>query len=116
MDLLQRFTRRDRATERHNRISFGVGGREPRREVGDTWARRRDRDAGSASHATDAAGNERRILFMAADHRFDLRVDQSVEYGVNFCPGDTEDMGDPLGFKRAHHKFRAGLGQLARTM
>jgi hypothetical protein len=71
---------------------------------------------GSARHATDAAGNERRILLVAADHRFDLRVDQSVEYGVNLCTGDTKDMGDPLGLECAHHQLRAGLGQLVRTI
>jgi hypothetical protein len=72
MDLLERLKCGDRAAERHHRIAFRIGGRKSGGQVGHSGSRSCDCDACFAGHSADAAGDERRVLLMSADHGLDL--------------------------------------------
>lgn len=111
MDVLVRIGDRHRAAKGENRIALAVGGGEPGHEVGDAGAGGRDADAGLASHPADAAGDEGRILLMAADNRLDLRGHQRIEDGIDLRIRNAEDMRYAAIFKRANHEIGADLGR-----
>ncbi len=112
MDLLQCFGSSDRPTERHHRVTLGVGSGQARRQIGDTGSRGCDGDASLAGHAADAASNEGRVLLMPADDRLDRRVNKRIEYRVDLGARNAKDMCHALHFQSADDQFGTDLLRL----
>jgi hypothetical protein len=72
MDVLEGLMRGDRAPERHYRIALRIGRRKSSGQVRYSGSRSRDCDARFAGHSSDATGDERRVLFMAAGDGLDF--------------------------------------------
>ena len=96
MDLLQAIRHRHGAANRDNGIAFRVGCGEAGHEIGAAGPGGDQRHPSLSGHATDAAGDERSILLVAADDRLDPRVQQRVEDFVDLRAGNAEDILDTL--------------------
>ena len=107
--LLQPVGDRHGAAQRHDGITFGIGGGQTGCQVGDARTRGHEHDAGLAGQPAQPARDEGRVLLVPADDQLDLRVDERIEDGVDLGAGDAEYVFDALGLEVAHQQVCAVL-------
>lgn len=109
MNLLDGLRSRNRASQCDQRITFAIRRQQSCSQVAHSGTRGGNRDAGLTGQPADAAGNECRILFVAADHSLNRGRNQRVEHLVDLSAGNSEDVSDPVPFQRLHHYLSAGF-------
>ena len=61
-------------------------------QIGTSRARGHNTDTRTPSEASDRRGNKTSVLFMSADHEFDIRmIHELVEDWINLCAGYAKD-------------------------
>lgn len=85
--------------EGDNRAAFVIGSRQSRRQVCAAGAGGHETYPRAAGHPADPLGDERGVLFVPADDRLDLRVEEPIKHLVDLRARDREDVLDPLQFQ-----------------